>query len=139
MRDVTKEINLFAMEYFWLLLVLSYFIVVGAQFDSRILDEPTHNTNISSLNSRALPTGTCNAQTPCPIAACCGTNGLCGFSPSECGSGNCTSKCDSKADCGQFGVAGKQKCPLNVCCSQFGFVLNSYHFPWRGCSPLREV
>ncbi|KAI2465893.1 hypothetical protein F4781DRAFT_424486 [Annulohypoxylon bovei var. microspora] len=34
---------------------------------------------------RALPTGTCNANTPCENAACCGTNGLCGYSPTECG------------------------------------------------------
>jgi hypothetical protein len=72
-----------------------------------------------------LPTGTCNANTPCPIAACCGTNGLCGYSPSECGAGNCTSKCDSKAECGQYGTKGKQNCPLNVCCSQFGYVCPS--------------
>lgn len=39
------------------------------------------------LYSRGLPTGTCNAQTPCENAACCGTNGLCGYSPTECGSG----------------------------------------------------
>lgn len=77
----------------------------------------------SGLFSRDLPTGTCNAQTPCPIAACCGTNGLCGYSPSECGAGKCTSKCDSKAECGQYGVSGKKNCPLNVCCSQFGYVV----------------
>ena len=69
-----------------------------------------------------LPTGTCNAETPCPIAACCGTNGLCGYSAAECGVGNCTSKCDSKAECGQYGTPGQQNCPLNVCCSQFGYV-----------------
>ena len=69
-----------------------------------------------------LPTGTCNAETPCPIAACCGTNGLCGYSPAECGAGNCTSKCDSKAECGQYGTPGQQNCPLNVCCSEFGYV-----------------
>lgn len=84
--------------------------------------------NSHSLFSRDLPTGTCNAQTPCPIAACCGTNGLCGYSPSECGAGKCISKCDSKADCGQYGVPGKQNCPLNVCCSEFGCVMLSEKF-----------
>ena len=73
-------------------------------------------------DGNGLPTGTCNAQTKCPIAACCGANGLCGYSPSECGKGNCTSKCESKAECGQYGVSGKQNCPLNVCCSKFGCV-----------------
>lgn len=68
-----------------------------------------------------LPTGTCNAQTPCVNAACCGTNGLCGYSPSECGSGNCTSNCDAKAQCGQYAPPASSKCPLDVCCSQFGY------------------
>src|SRR4051794_6256899 len=67
---------------------------------------------LQTRDGNGLPTGTCNAQTECPIAACCGTNGLCGYSPSECGQGNCTSKCTSKAECGQYGVAGKQNCPL---------------------------
>lgn len=79
--------------------------------------------NSHPLLPRELATGTCNAQTPCPIAACCGTNGLCGYSPSECGAANCTSKCDSKADCGEYGVPGKQNCPLNVCCSEFGYIM----------------
>lgn len=78
--------------------------------------------NILGLSSRGLPTGTCNANTPCENAACCGTNGLCGYSPTECGVGNCTSNCDAKAECGQYGKPGTQKCPLGVCCSQFGYV-----------------
>lgn len=94
------------------------------------------------LIQRALPIGTCNAQTPCENAACCGgkNNNLCGYSPGECGAGkffillnsnqttaekltskgNCTSNCDAKAECGQYGKSGQQKCPLNVCCSKFG-------------------
>jgi hypothetical protein len=91
-----------------------------------------------------LPVGTCNAQTPCVNGACCSgvclvpytdlsaaifsklsTNalkitGLCGYSPSECGAGNCTSNCDAKAECGQYGFPGKRQCPLGVCCSKFG-------------------
>ncbi|ROW01932.1 hypothetical protein VMCG_05588 [Cytospora schulzeri] len=35
--------------------------------------------------------------------------------------GNCTSNCDAKAECGQYGKPGQQDCPLSVCCSQFGF------------------
>ncbi|KAF2222118.1 hypothetical protein BDZ85DRAFT_239225 [Elsinoe ampelina] len=69
-----------------------------------------------------LPIGTCNARTPCPNGACCsGVSGLCGYSPSECGAGNCTSNCNAKAECGEFGTPGKQNCPLGVCCSKFGF------------------
>jgi hypothetical protein len=28
--------------------------------------------------------------------ACCGKTGICGYSPDECGSGNCLSNCDAK-------------------------------------------
>jgi chitinase len=71
------------------------------------------------LFSRALPIGTCDPNTPCPNGACCGNNGLCGYSPLECGTG-CHSNCDAKAECGQYGTPGSNTCPLDVCCSQFG-------------------
>ncbi|KAI1870410.1 uncharacterized protein JN550_005338 [Neoarthrinium moseri] len=88
-----------------------------------------------NLKDRALPTGTCNAQTPCENAACCGgnNNNLCGYSPGECGTGNCTSNCDAKAECGQYGKEGKQQCPLGVCCSQFGFCGSTSEFCDKGC------
>jgi hypothetical protein len=28
--------------------------------------------------------------------ACCGKSGQCGYSPNECGTGNCLSNCDAK-------------------------------------------
>lgn len=31
------------------------------------------------------------------------------------------SNCDAKAECGNCGIEGQNTCPLNVCCSQFGF------------------
>jgi hypothetical protein len=76
-----------------------------------------------ALVPRALPIGTCNPDTPCPNGACCGSNGLCGYSPKECGTG-CASNCDAKAECGQYGKPGQQNCPLNVCCSKFGYAYN---------------
>ena len=75
----------------------------------------------SLLAQRALPVGTCNSNTPCENGACCGSNGLCGYSPKECAAG-CTSNCNAKAPCGQYGITGHQTCPLNVCCSEFGLV-----------------
>jgi hypothetical protein len=39
------------------------------------------------LSSRDLPTGTCNAETPCANKACCWSNNLCGYSKTECGTG----------------------------------------------------
>ncbi|KAI8631443.1 family 18 glycosyl hydrolase [Xylariaceae sp. FL1651] len=86
-----------------------------------------------AIQGRDLPTGTCNGDTPCVNAACCGTNGLCGYSPTECGAGNCTSNCDAKAQCGQYGMPGQQNCPLSVCCSQFGFCGSTSDFCDTGC------
>ncbi|KAJ5501720.1 Glycoside hydrolase superfamily [Penicillium expansum] len=72
------------------------------------------------LQTRDLPTGTCNANTPCVNGACCGSDNLCGYSPKSCATG-CQSNCNAKAECGPYAVAGSQGCPLNVCCSEFGF------------------
>lgn len=100
-----------------------------------LADDQTPNEPTPFLGRRALPTGTCNANTPCVNAACCGTNGLCGYSPTECGAGNCTSNCDAKAECGQYGKKGSQNCPLGVCCSQFGFCgsTNDFCDAKKGC------
>ncbi|KAF1942210.1 hypothetical protein EJ02DRAFT_346150 [Clathrospora elynae] len=131
-----------------LLVVLGGFTTLNAakpfsELDLLIPREP--NLNYLPLLSRGLPTGTCNAQTPCENAACCGTNGLCGYSPTECGKGNCTSNCDAKAECGQYGVVGKQNCPLGVCCSEFGFCgstddfcLNECQSGFGGCGPPKR-
>lgn len=44
------------------------------------------------LQKRDLPTGTCNANTPCVNGACCGSDNLCGYSPKSCATG-CQSNC----------------------------------------------
>jgi chitinase len=45
--------------------------------------------------------------------------------PDFCGPGNCTSTCDAKSECDPGGwgpqYASAESCPLNVCCSQYGF------------------
>ncbi|KAJ7932984.1 glycoside hydrolase superfamily, partial [Mycena leptocephala] len=49
---------------------------------------------------------------------------VCGLGPIFCGPGNCTSSCDQKSDCDPgWGAewSSAEKCPLNVCCSKFGF------------------
>lgn len=45
----------------------------------------------------------CDANTPCAIG-CCSTYGVCGFGPTFCGAGNCTSTCDAIAECGRESV-----------------------------------
>lgn len=79
------------------------------------------------LAERDLPTGTCNAATPCVNGACCGSDNLCGYSPKSCGTG-CQHNCNAKAQCGPYAAAGQQKCPLNVCCSEFGFCGSTTEF-----------
>ena len=48
------------------------------------------------LHPRDLPTGTCNAATPCANKACCGKDNLCGYSPKSCASG-CQHNCRSSS------------------------------------------
>ncbi|KAI2635311.1 hypothetical protein GGS21DRAFT_489974 [Xylaria nigripes] len=111
-----------------------YSITWAAPFED-ISPNPIPFQSLELISGRALPIGTCNAGTPCENAACCGTNGLCGYSPTECGQGNCTSNCDAKAECGQYGKDGSQNCPLGVCCSQFGFCGSTSDFcdTGKGC------
>ncbi|KAI4591932.1 hypothetical protein KJ359_012063 [Pestalotiopsis sp. 9143b] len=50
-------------------------------------------------------------------------NGVCGLGPDFCGDG-CTSTCDYKSECDPgWGIewSNRADCPLNVCCSDFGF------------------
>ncbi|KAL3418044.1 glycosyl hydrolase family 18 [Phlyctema vagabunda] len=81
----------------------------------------------SSIYARGLPVGTCDAATPCENGACCGSDNLCGYSPASCATG-CQHNCDAKAECGPYAAEGKQTCPLNVCCSEFGFCGSTTEF-----------
>jgi hypothetical protein len=134
MRDYIASIA--AILAFGVFLSATLTFATPFNFGAKAYSQPAHLLSeprlLQTRGGNSLPTGTCNAQTECPITACCGTNGLCGYSPSECGQGNCTSKCTSKAECGQYGVPGKQNCPLGVCCSKFGYVL--IHWLARGSS-----
>jgi chitinase len=62
---------------------------------------------------------TCSAAAPCSNGACCGASGYCGYGPTYCGAG-CLGQCSATAECGQYASDAGKKCPLNVCCSQFG-------------------
>ncbi|KAJ7636708.1 hypothetical protein FB45DRAFT_1056011 [Roridomyces roridus] len=48
--------------------------------------------------------------------------------------GPCSSNCDAKAQCGPNAPAGEEECPLNVCCSQFGFCGTTQDFCGEGCT-----
>ncbi|KAH0437120.1 glycosyl hydrolase family 18 [Colletotrichum camelliae] len=106
-----------------------------------------------------LPVGTCNAETPCVNGACCsGISGLCGYSPSECGVGNCTSNCDAKAECGHFCGSTDDFCdaeegcqkdfggcgpPKRPSCSKDGTSINKrsigYYETWVNTRPCSSV
>lgn len=108
----------------WFLFLATLFRV-EAEHAILSTEKSLNTRELGILLQRDLPIGTCNSDTPCPNGACCGSNGLCGYSPTECGSG-CTSNCNAKAQCGQYGTPGQQNCPLNVCCSQFGWVFSTF-------------
>ncbi|KAI9831288.1 MAG: hypothetical protein M1826_003727 [Phylliscum demangeonii] len=79
----------------------------------------------------------CKKGTHCKTVACCGsfggtTTGECGFGPTFCGA-DCDSQCNAHAECGQFADPPGKKCPLNVCCSEFGFCGTTSDFCGKAC------
>lgn len=60
----------------------------------------------------------CDSEHPCK-SGCCSKSGSCGFGPDWCSDDKCMSNCDAVAECGKYGNG--TECPLNVCCSQWGF------------------
>ncbi|CAJ2504362.1 Uu.00g117560.m01.CDS01 [Anthostomella pinea] len=77
---------------------------------------PRHN-----IFRRQEDVGECGPSSPCSDGSCCNTEGHCGYRAENCGKGNCTSNCDATAACGRDSLDGKVSCPLNVCCSYYGF------------------
>ncbi|KAI8419663.1 hypothetical protein FOFC_02253 [Fusarium oxysporum] len=47
--------------------------------------------------------------------------GQCGYGEEVCGSKECISNCYATVLCGRDSLGGKVKCPLNVCCSAYGY------------------
>ncbi|KAK4118089.1 glycoside hydrolase family 18 protein [Parathielavia appendiculata] len=86
-----------------------------------------------------LPEGTCTSEIPCANKACCnGITGICGFDPVEHCGATCTSKCDSKAECGKYADPPGKLCPINVCCSKHGFCGTTDEFCSDGCQSKCE-
>lgn len=70
----------------------------------------------------------CDENNPCSNFACCAKSGYCGYGEKYCGDGTspgpndvCWSNCDAHAPCGRDALVANTTCPLNVCCSEFGF------------------
>ncbi|CZR61249.1 uncharacterized protein PAC_11145 [Phialocephala subalpina] len=86
---------------------------------------------LSSWNLTSAQSGSCSDTSLC-VSGCC--NGeYCGFGPTYCGTGNCTSSCDAIAECGPYAPSDSYDCPLNVCCSQYGFCGTTSDFCGTGC------
>ncbi|KAF9891872.1 hypothetical protein FE257_003357 [Aspergillus nanangensis] len=98
----------------------------------RVLQDST-NDALSLVKRDELPVGTCAPGIPCVNGACCSKEGICGFSPDECGTDTCISNCDAKAECGQYALPDSATCPLNVCCSKYGFCGTTEEFCGAGC------
>ncbi|GIJ85609.1 hypothetical protein Asppvi_004468 [Aspergillus pseudoviridinutans] len=58
--------------------------------------------------------------------------------PTYCGDG-CVSQCDAVAECGQYSETGNKTCPLNVCCSQYGFCGTTEEFCSGDCQSNCEL
>jgi chitinase len=54
------------------------------------------------------------------------------YGPTYCGKG-CLSQCKATAECGKYASNPGTKCPLNVCCSQFGFCGTTEDFCGDDC------
>ncbi|EFR03335.1 chitinase A1 [Nannizzia gypsea CBS 118893] len=80
----------------------------------------------------------CDTENPCKVG-CCSKSGSCGFGPDWCSPENCIGTCDAVAECGKYAAIPDSECPLNVCCSQWGFCGTTEEFcqvssaPGKGC------
>ncbi|KAK4154117.1 glycoside hydrolase superfamily [Chaetomidium leptoderma] len=76
--------------------------------------------------TQSTPDYTCSLTKPCTLGCW-----VCGMGPTFCAARNCTSECNAKSECDPgWGIEWSQasKCPLNVCCSKFGFCGTSEGF-----------
>ena len=98
--------------------------------DSSTIDFLDHEAITSNETLVKRDDYKCSSKKPCSNGACCGgEDGYCGYGPTYCGE-KCVSNCDAHAECGKDSKTPGEKCPLNTCCSQYGFV--SPLFPGSG-------
>lgn len=61
-----------------------------------------------------------------------------GVGPVYCGD-DCTSNCDATAECGEYADPPGKGCPLNVCCSEWGFCGSTAEFCNSNCQSNCEL
>ncbi|KAK3333760.1 hypothetical protein B0T19DRAFT_459130 [Cercophora scortea] len=106
----------------------------AGQAEASLLEEAVAENSrheVSKLMARAsdvAPDYSCSKTKPCKLG-CCGASdavtgvAVYGMGPTFCGA-SCISECDSKSECNPgWGLqwSNSSLCPLNVCCSNFGF------------------
>jgi chitinase len=80
----------------------------------------------------------CSAEVPCALGCCSIANKICGYGPDYCAADKCNAVGSANGTCAQLSecdpgkypgwgtvwgstYAAAENCPLNVCCSEFGF------------------
>jgi len=91
-------ISLYSRSFIFLLIVLLYTI----------------------LQTTAQQGSSCDTENPCK-SGCCNKLGNCGFGTGWCDAGNCIDTCNATAECGEYAAVKGKLCPLNVCCSGYGY------------------
>ncbi|OHW96641.1 glycosyl hydrolases family 18 protein [Colletotrichum incanum] len=115
------------------------YILVGYQSDYSAKPARDRNfpvcpkdSSLAAVHARDLLLGRqvtrCSETKPCANGACCPKEtGWCNYGPNACGTTGvspndvCWSNCDAKAECGRYADPPGKECPLNVCCSPWGF------------------
>jgi len=92
-----------------------------------------------SIEPRAEDDYSCSESKPCKNGACCPkATGYCNYGEKYCGTNGqspnevCWSNCNAKAECGRDADPPGKKCPLNVCCSKYGFCGMTEEFCKKG-------
>ena len=104
--------------------------------DAPVCEAQRHVPALRERQSQTDDDFSCSEAKPCRNGACCSKKtGYCNYGPEACGTNGqspnnvCWSNCDAHAECGKYAQPPGQKCPLNVCCSPFGSVLEEGIFP----------
>ena len=107
--------------------ILSSFFDYSAK-RSRISNDACPKRTIFERDTADDDDYSCSEAKPCKNGACCPkATGYCNYGPDACGTNGqspndvCWSHCDAHAECGRYADPPGKTCPLNVCCSEFGF------------------
>jgi chitinase len=100
---------------------------------------PAGEFSIKAKSASIVDDNSCSETKRCSNHACCGRAGYCGYGPDYCGTtgkspnDRCWSDCDAHAECGRYAEIPGATCPLNVCCSEFGFCGVTQEFCGEHC------